>query len=113
MDLKKIAALGGSIKVRKDRAWMYGLENDNPNLSKEKLHGAMGPLHPGMPYKHEVAIGASQSDTKATLVRELVEQSHLTRREAEDTVNELVRNGVLVEVDDPNLGKVLVFGGKR
>lgn len=111
--LKKVATLGGPIKVRKDKAWIYGLDGSNPNLGKEKLFGARGPLHPGMPYKQELAVGATQSDTRATLIRELVEQSHLTRREAEDTVNTLISSGTLVEVDHPDLGKVLVLRGMR
>ncbi len=84
---------------------------NSDNMSKEKLFGkaGIGPLHPGMPYKHEIAAAASTSDTKQTLIRELVEQSSFTRREAEEVVNQMLRSGTLVEVEDENLGKVLVF----
>lgn len=111
--LTKIASLGGKIGIKKELMGYYF--GNSENMSKEKLFGkaGQGPLHPGMPYKHEIAAGASSSDTKTTLVRELVEQSSFTRREAEAVVEDMLRSGALVEIDDPNLGKVLVFKGRR
>jgi len=109
--LAKIGTLGGPLRVRKDKIWVYGLNEDNKNLGSEKLFGMKGPLHPGMPYKKTIALEASTSDTKETLVKELVEQSSFTRREAEEVVNTLIREGKLVEIDHPGLGKVLVFKG--
>lgn len=111
--LKRFGTLGGSVKLNKDSTWIYGFGKDNPNMAKEKLFGnaGMGPLHPGMPYKKDVAMAASSTDTKSTLIRELVEQSSFTRREAEEVVNTLLREGKLIEVDHPSLGKVLVFKG--
>ena len=106
--LKKLGTLGGSIKVNKKNMWIYG---ETPHMSKEKLFGVNGPLHPGMPYEHQLAVSAVHSDTRATLIRELVDQTHLTREEAERTVNDLIQHGILEERDDPGLGKVLVFKG--
>ncbi len=111
MEFEKLATFGGRIRFKKENAWMYGLENNNPNLSKEKLHGARGPLHPGMPIKHQIAAGASHSDKRQTLISELMSQSEFTRREAENTVDEMLADGTLVEVNHPRLGKVLVFRG--
>jgi len=106
--LKKVATLGGSLGVRKDRKWMYFGEPGA--LSKERLFGMKGPLH-FFGHKEEIAVEALHSDTKKDLVRELMEQGGLTRREAERTVDDMIRKGVLSEVDDPDLGKVLVFRG--
>jgi len=108
--LKKIGTLGGPIHIKKDmRNYYFGGNEPGGNFSKEKLFGANGPLHPGMKDEHQVAVSALYSDTKGTLIRELSEQTHLTREEAEKTVNELLRKGILEEVKDPTLGKILVF----
>lgn len=103
--LRKIGTLGGALTVRRDRLWMYG--QDNSGFCKEKLYGVGGPLHIGM-RNREIVLGANRSDTRQTLIRELTDQSHMTRREAEEAVNELIRSGVLKEVNDPALGKILV-----
>ena len=108
MDLNKVATLGGKLHLNKESSWMYFGEG---NATKERLFGFGGPLHFGMPHKEAIAIGATESDTKKDLIRELVEQSGLTKEAAEDTVNRLVSRGVLVEVNDPDLGKVLIFRG--
>lgn len=106
--LKKLGTLGGSISVNKKNMWIYG---NTPHMTKEVLFGkaGQGSLHPGMPYEHQLAVSAVHSDTRKTLIRELVDQTHLTREEAERTVNDLVQQGLLEEIDDPGLGKVLVF----
>lgn len=111
--LKKIGTLGGALKFNKSNSWMYLGGGSNKNLVKEKLFGkaGKGPLHIGMPYQQELAIEAVQSDTKQTLIRELTEQTHMTRREAEEAVTALLKKGIMKEVDDPNLGKVLIFKG--
>lgn len=106
--LKKIGTLGGSIKFNKENAWVYGLDK-NPNMSRKKLFGMNGPLHPGMPVEEEVTLSALHSDTKQTLIRELTDQSHLTREEAERVVGDMLRKGLLEEIKDPVLGKILVF----
>ena len=112
--LRKVGTLGGSIKFNKESAWVYGLDR-NPNLSKERLFGkaGRGPLHPGMPCEEEVTLSALHSDTRQTIVRELADQTHLTREEAERVVSSLLKRGVLEEVKDPTLGKVLVFKGGK
>jgi len=102
---------GGSSKKR-----LFG--NANPELYGAKS-GSMQDIHnisfggrsiyPRLGHKEEMAIEASGSDTKTDLVDELVNQGGLTRRAAEETVNGLITKGVLVEQDDPDLGKVLVF----
>jgi hypothetical protein len=110
--LVRVAQLGGHLKVNRKNLWMYGQDKNN-NLTKERLYRARGPLHIGMPHGQEIAIEATQSDTKQTLIRELAEQTHMTRTEAESTVNELLKKGILEEINDPALGKVLVFKGRR
>ena len=108
--LRKIGTLGGPIHIKKDLNNMYfGGNGPGGPFSKEKLFGANGPLHPGMKEEHQLALSALYSDTKKTLVGELVDQTHLTREEAEKTVSELLRKGLLEEVEDPNLGKILIF----
>lgn len=106
---KKVATLGGPIKVNKKNSWMYF--GNGSNMSREKLFGMKGELHPGMPSSHKeaIAIEATTSDTKLTLIRELCEQSGLTRREAETLVAEMIASGKLVEVEHGDLGKVLIW----
>lgn len=104
---KRIATFGGPVRVNHKNDWMYA---GSKKRSLKEMYGIKnGPIHFGLPYKEELAVEASQSDTKVTLVRELTDQSGLTKREAEDTVDKLIKDGVLIEVDDPDLGKVLVF----
>lgn len=110
--LRKVGTLGGRLRVNKSNLWMYG-QDPNNGLTKEKLYGVHGPLHIGMPRRHEIAMEATQSDTKQTLIKELTEQTHMTREEAEKTVSELLRKGILEEVNDPALGKVLVIRSRR
>lgn len=107
--LKKIGTLGGPISVRKDLKNMYfgGNEPGGP-FSKEKLFGANGPLHPGMKAEEELALSALHSDTKKTLVGELVSSGGFSKEEAEGLIKELISKGYLCEVDHPHLGKVLV-----
>ena len=111
--LKKIGTLGGALKFNKSNSWMYLGGGSNKNLTREKLFGnaGRGVLHPGMPVGTEVALGALHTDTKRTLIRELADQTHLTRSEAEGLVEALIRTGMLEEVNDPTLGKVLIFKG--
>ena len=119
MDLKetfgRLGTLGGKVHLKPENQWLYTGSPDNKNLTKERLFGraGRGSLHPGMPVEHQIAAGATQSDTRQTLIRELVEQSHFTRREAEEIVSGMIQNGTLEEIDDQNLGKVLVFRGRR
>jgi len=110
--IKRVATLGGALRINKGNLWMYGQDQGN-NLTKERLFGnaGKGPLHIGMRNK-EVALGANQSDTRRTLIEELTGQTHMTREEAESTVNGLIKSGVLEEINDPTLGKVLVFRGR-
>ena len=108
--LRKVGTLGGSIGINKSmKSFYFGDSKPGGKFSKEFLFGkaGRGPLHPGM--KEELALSALHSDTKSTLVRELVDQTHLTREEAESTIGELLRKGVLEEIEDPNLGRILVF----
>lgn len=108
---KKIGTLGGALKFNKSHSWMYLGGGSNKGLTKEKLFGnaGKGVLHPGMPSETEVTLGALHSDTKQTLIKELTEQTHLTRSEAENIVGALLGKGILEEVNDPTLGRVLVF----
>ena len=61
--------------------------------------------------KEERVLSAVNSDTKETLIKELVEQSSMRRTEAEEVVKDMLAKGILQEVEDPNLGKVLIFKG--
>ena len=103
--VKKLATLGGGLRMSKENSWLYCI-----GRSKKELHGCCGSLHPGMPNKEEMAVEATQSDTRPTLIKELIDQGGLSRREAEETVNKLIRDGILVEINDPDLGKILVRG---
>jgi len=105
--LRKVATLGGAVQINKANAWLYG---GNSNTTRKKLFGLSGPLHPGMPStKAEMAVISTESDTSADLVRELMDKG-LNREEARRTISDLLRDGVLREVFDPDLRqKVLVF----
>lgn len=60
----------------------------------------------------ELGLHANVSDTRQGLIRELMDQSELSRRQAENTVDLLIKEGKLAEVEDEGLGRVLVWGGK-
>jgi len=105
--VKFAATLGGPMRFKKENKWMYFGERGT--MSRERLFGMRGPIHFGMPHKEAMAVEALHSDTKSDLIRELT-NSGLTRDEAERTVNGLIRRGILVEVNDPDLGKILIFG---
>jgi len=104
-DLRRIGTLGGKLKINHENMWLYGKTS---GLTKERLYGVQGPLHPGMRSK-VTALEATQSDTRQTLIRELTDQTHMTRTEAERVVDDLLKAGVLEEINDPTLGKVLVL----
>ena len=105
--LQKIGTFGGKIKLNQRNKGLY---LGNKNMSKEVLFGQYGPLHPGMAYnKGEMAVESVESDTSADLVKELVAKG-LTREEAVQTVKDLLKEGMLAEVWDPDLKqKVLVM----
>jgi hypothetical protein len=113
--IKKMGTLGGPLRINRRNLWMYIGDGTNKNLTKEKLFGKIcaGPLHFGIPSKEEVVLEALHSDTRKTLINELVNQTHLTREEAEHTISVLLKKGILEEIDDPTLGKVLIFKGGR
>ena len=105
--MQKIGSLGGHIKLNQKNKGLY---LGNSNMSKEVLFGQRGPLHPGMAYnKGEMVLSSVESDTSADLIKELMDKG-LTREEAVQTIKDLLREGVLTEVYDPDLQtKVLVF----
>lgn len=107
--VKKVLSLGGPLPInRKLMKELHGMGRVNVS----KFYGVSeGDLWFRLGHKEEVAVEATQSDTKRDLISELVNQGGLTRKEAEETVNNLIRRGVLVEVDTLGLGKVLVFKG--
>ncbi len=113
MDFKKVAkavgTFGGPISIRKDRLWMYSA-HQGKKVDVAKFYGVKkGPLHFGMPSnREEMALDAVESDTKADLIRELVSQGGLSRSTAESVVRGLIKKGILKEVQDEDLGKVLV-----
>lgn len=110
--------LGGNLRPEVKRA-MYGMHAPKGTyptnsdaahihlnqLSRDKVRRAFGFGH-----KEEMAVGALHSDTKSGLVKELID-SGLDRRAAEQTVNSLIQRGIFQEVDDPDLGKILVYRG--
>ena len=106
--LAKLGTLGGKIQVNQNLKGLYG--GGGGNMTKERLFGAYGPLHPGMPHhKGEMAVASLESDTSQDLVKELVDKG-LTRDEARQTITDLLKAGFLVEEYDPDLkSKVLVF----
>jgi len=108
--LTKIGTFGGKLKINQKNRGLY---LGNENMSKEKLFGQHGPLHPGMAYsKGEMAVSSVESDTRKDLVKELIEKG-LTREEAVKTIGDLLREGTVVEEWDPDLrAKVLVFREK-
>ncbi len=110
-DLKKIASLGGKIKINKEvKGYYFGDSKSGGSFSKEKLFGISGPLHPGMAnHKGEMAVESVESDTQQDLIRELTDKG-LTREEAVRTIETLLKAKILVETFDSDLGKkVLVF----
>lgn len=116
--LKRAGTLGGAIHVNPEmRRYYYGENEPGGPMSKEKLFGQHGPLLIGMPdsssHKESITLEATVSDTREDLVRELVEQSKLTRREAEAVVTHMIASGQLAEIEHGDLGKVLVWGGQR
>ena len=110
-ELTDIVTLGGKVKVNSKMSRYYF--GTSKAMSKEKLFGKAGegPLLIGMPHtKGEMAEASVESDTSADLLRELMEKG-LTREEARRTISDLLREGVLREVYDPDRKqKVLVLG---
>lgn len=107
--LKNSLTLGGGIRVNHDHDWMY--IGSNPKRSLKDIYGVKdGPIHFGMPTREQgIAVDALHSDTKATLIKELTEQSGLTRTQAEEAINNLLKSGFLEEVTHPDLGKIIIF----
>lgn len=111
-DLERFSSFGGKMKVNKGMMrYYFGSGNA---LGKERLFGMHGPLLVGMPSpdsdSQELALEANVSDTRQTLISELVNNSGLSRSEAVKVVNEMVASGKLKEVEVEGLGKVLVWG---
>ena len=104
----KVGTLGGKVKLNQDLKGMY--LGGSGNMTKEKLFGITGPLHPGMHYnKGEMALSSVESDTQQDLVKELMDKG-LTRDEARQTITDLIKAGMLREEYDPDLDqKVLVM----
>jgi len=114
--LKKVGTLGGPIRVNPNtKRFYFGNAEPGGAFSKERLFGMHGPLLIGMPNpksRHEeLGLEAAVSDTKQDLIRELVYQGGMSRTQAERTVDEMLREGKLAEVNVEGLGKVLVWGG--
>lgn len=54
-----------------------------------------------------------ETDSKSSLIKELVEDTSMTRTEAEELVRNWMEKNQLIEVDDKVLGKIIVPKGKR
>jgi len=111
--LKKVGTLGGAIQVNPNmKKYYFGESESGGNFSKEKLFGVRGPLHPGMPVaetpEEQMVLNINASDTRATLIREIVEQTSLNRYEAEEAIDALLRKGKL-EYRKQDGKKILTF----
>ena len=112
--------VGGSISKEEKNELYFGRPrkslyipgaSDSEPMSAKGIHkfGFTHNIYPEFSHKEKMAIESLHSDSKSTLIRELVEQSSFTKREAEEVVNSLIQQRRLVEVDMPGMGKVLIF----
>ena len=111
--------VGGSISKEEKNELYFGRPrkslyipraSDSEPISTKDIHkfGFTRNIYPQFSHKEGMAIESLHSDSKADLIKELV-SSGLDRRSAEQTVNSLIERGVLVEVNDRDFGKILVF----
>jgi hypothetical protein len=115
--LRKVGTLGGQLKInQKTKHFYFGDSKPGGPMSKERLFGIHGPLLIGMPNPssqgEELALEANVSDTRQGLIQELTNTSELTRRQAEQVVAQMIASGKLAVVKDPELGEILVWGGR-
>lgn len=111
----------GFSKERRDEVYFgkppgdtyFGFNKDLVNIHDVRVNKeAVKRLH-GMAMGEQVASARSQVDSKAGLVKELVNETHMTRKEAEELVKRWMDDNDLIEVDDPVLGKYIAPRGSR
>ena len=61
----------------------------------------------------DVVNARLESDSKSGLIRELVEETHLTRMEATQIIDNWMQKNGLIEVDDPELGRIVIPKAKE
>lgn len=120
--LKQFAgALGGSLSRERRNELYYGhppkgaypKHNDLEHIHDLRMSPQrIKQLYGVGPSEATVEIRAS-TDSKSGLIRELVEETSFTRREAEEFVEQWMAKNNLVEVDDPVMGKIIVPRGSR
>ena len=77
---------------------------------KEQLYGIKGS---NVKDAGDLAEFRLSTDSKSDLIRELADNTTMTRREAEAMVDTWMAHNDLVEVNDPDLGKIIVPRGSR
>jgi len=119
--LKKVVRLVGGGMSREEKSYRYF---GRPPAGVYPKHSDLAHIHDmrfsreqirrlyNLPLQQEDVAMAVESDTKEGLIKELVEQTSMTRREAENVIKEMLANGTLRRVRDENLGEVLVFRGR-
>jgi hypothetical protein len=78
--------------------------------TKQRLYGIGGGRESTVGEIVESRLG---TDSKQGLVKEMVENSSLTRSEAEQIINRWMQANGLVEVEDATLGRIIVPRGSR
>lgn len=93
----------GTYPAVKDLAHMHDMTMSGE--TKRRLYGLGKRASEGLGDVIESRLG---TDSRSGLVSELVNETQLTRKEAEALVSRWMATNDLVEVEDPTLGKILV-----
>ena len=113
---KGLKMLGGNMTKERRREMYFGRPPKGiypTNRDAEHIHDLrfspkqISEMY-GIPQKEELALEALHSDSRSVWVKELMDAG-LDRRAAEQTINSLVERGVVEEIDEPDLGKVLIL----
>lgn len=94
---------GAYFGPKKDLAHIHDLTMSEE--TKKRLYGIGGGKENSVGEVVEARLG---NDSKSDLVRELADQTALTRKQAEEIVERWMLRNNLVEVDDKVLGKIIV-----
>jgi len=98
----------GGLKVNRKNLWMYGQGSGKPGM--RELYGIEGPMHFGVPKREHLVLEALSSDSRTTLIRELTDAG-ISKKEAEDTLAHMLKEGQLKVIKDEDLGEVIVRVG--
>jgi len=115
-------ALGGMSRERRNEVYFgkpprnayFGFDRDLAHVHDIRMSPERISQLYGLPVgrKDELALEALHADSRQGLIEELV-KAGLTRAAAEETVRSLIRRGALIEVNDPDLGKILILQERR